>query len=159
MIRHLFFGAFLLAADPTVAQSIVEGPARVVDGDTLRVAHHRIRLLGIDAPERAQTCIIEHASSTRWPCGQDATQQLQALVEGEIVNCEAKDQDRYGRIVAVCFAGGRDLNDAMVRSGYAVATPQYSDRYIEAEKEAKQQRRGIWAGSFQLPADYRLRRR
>ena len=57
--------ALLLFASPALAQTIT-GPARVIDGDTLGVSGQRIRLHGIDAPEKNQTCQIE---GTPWACG------------------------------------------------------------------------------------------
>src|SRR5690606_3044159 len=132
-----------------------EGVATVVDGDTLRIGDERIRLLGIDAPEVQQTC----SAAAKWPCGMKATQQLRLYTAGHRVSCEALSQDNYGRLVAICIADGRDLSEAMTRSGYAVATPQYSDRYVGPESAARAERRGIWAGSFQDPATYRRERR
>ena len=64
-MRALALAAALLLATPALAQDIT-GPARVIDGDTLDVAGQRIRLYGIDAPEKNQTCQIEDVS---WACG------------------------------------------------------------------------------------------
>lgn len=56
-----------------------------------------------------------------WLCGQEAGKALRELVRRQDVICEAKDVDRYGRVVAVCKAGGQDINAAMVASGLALA--------------------------------------
>lgn len=59
--------------------------AVVLDGDTLRAADETVRLIGIDAPEKEQTC--EH-DGRAWPCGQQATAVLRARVAGRDVDCE-----------------------------------------------------------------------
>ena len=128
------------------------GPARVVDGDTLDLDRHRVRLFGIDAPESAQTCERDGAA---YACGQEAKRYLEALIGGRPVACRARDADRYGRTVAVCTAGGEDLNAAMVRAGWALAYRRYSTDYVPAEAAARRDGRGLWAGRFEPPADWR----
>jgi endonuclease YncB( thermonuclease family) len=71
------------------------------------------------------------------------------------VSCEERDLDRHGRIVAVCFAGGLDLNPWLVQQGWAVAYRRYSRDYVAAEAEAKAAGRGLWAGSFVQPEAWR----
>ena len=53
------------------------------------------------------------------------------------------------------MVGATDVNRAMVASGYAVAFRRYSSDYVSAEESAKVNKRGIWAGTFQMPSDYR----
>ena len=86
----------------------------MIDGDTIEVNGSRIRLHGIDAPERAQTCL---AGGKRWQCGQHATRALADRIAGRPVACEERARDRYGRIVAVCRLNGRDLNAWLVAEG------------------------------------------
>ena len=136
---------------PSHAQ-IVLGPARAVDGDTLEVSGKRVRLFGIDAPESDQTCQKDGVS---FACGQIATQQLEALVEGKQVECRGSSVDQYGRLLAVCTAGPEQLNQVMVEHGWAVAYRQYSDDYNAAELRAKSNHLGIWSSKFMLPSDYR----
>ena len=124
----------------------------MVDGDTLEVGAHRIRLHGIDAPESAQTCI---ANTKRWPCGRRATRALAERIGGRIVACEEKDRDRYGRIVAVCRLDGQSINAWLVARGWALAYRRYSSDYIDEEAAASAARRGIWHGDFVPPWDWR----
>ena len=69
----------------------VSGLARVIDGDTIEVSGHRVRLHGIDAPELKQIC---KRNSDDWQCGLDATRALNDKLEGNSVRCEEKDRDR-----------------------------------------------------------------
>lgn len=73
---------------------VMPGVAQTVsDGDTLKVGLQRYRLFGIDAPESQQTC------SDGWPAGRLAASHLQSLIVGRSVTCQAKDRDRYGRLL------------------------------------------------------------
>ena len=130
----------------------------VVDGDGLRVGSERVRLWGIDAPELDQECKRDGAS---YPCGQHARAALAALVAAGEVRCETVNHDRYGRTVARCLVEGRDLGAEMVRLGWAVDFPRYSEGfYREQERDARKARRGVWAdGEFMPPVTWRRRHR
>ena len=136
----------------TAAGDIV-GRATVTDGDTIRIHEHRIRLHGIDAPESGQTC--QDAAGRDYRCGQKATLALSEKIGQQSVSCDERDVDRYGRIVAVCFAGGVDLNGWLVQQGWAIAYTRYSRDYVGVEAEARAGRRGLWAGQFTRPEDWR----
>jgi endonuclease YncB( thermonuclease family) len=72
------------------------------------------------------------------------------------VTCREEDRDRYGRIVATCEANGREINAEMIRQGWAVEYEQYSDgRYSDEEEEARRAKRGLWAGTFVKPWEWR----
>jgi endonuclease YncB( thermonuclease family) len=137
---------------PTVAMAEIAGQATVIDGDTLDIRGTRIRLHGIDAPESGQSCQRDGIS---YRCGKQAAKALDTLVSWRPVRCQKRDTDRYGRAVAECFVGSTSINQHMVREGWAVAERQYSRDYIRAEEIARWGRRGIWAGTFQTPADWR----
>jgi endonuclease YncB( thermonuclease family) len=94
------------------------GRARAADGDSLVMAGTRIRLEGIDAPELGQNC---GRAGGDYACGREARAALARLVAGRDVTCESRQNDRYGRALAVCAAGGVELNRAMVEAGWAVA--------------------------------------
>lgn len=128
------------------------GVGQAKDGDSLMVGGREVRLFGIDAPEWDQTC---KRGGQDWACGQVAASELEKLVTGEDVSCVAVDTDAHGRTVARCTANGIEVNRAMVASGYAVAYRHYSTAYVSAEETAKAYRRGIWAGTFEMPSEYR----
>ncbi len=105
------------------------GPACVTDGDTLVVngkrqrarcvGGTRVRLFGIDAPELKQTC--KHPGGRDFLCGRAAASFLLEHVRGRAVECRGNSVDRYGRLIAVCFIDGKDLNALMVAEGWALA--------------------------------------
>lgn len=106
--------------DPHTAKTlptrrVIEGPAWVIDGDSLVIKKTQIRLFGIDAPE------LDH------PWGLTAKWALVALCKGQTVRAEIREQDHYGRTVARCFlSDGRDLSAEMVKQGLAIDWPKYS---------------------------------
>jgi len=130
------------------------GSFQVVDGDSLRRGDTDIRLHGIDAPEYRQTCRDKHGAE--YPCGKQAANALRGLVRQE-VSCTSIETDRYGRAVALCKRGDLEINGEMVRLGWAVAYTRHSLSYVRLEAEARRAKRGIWAGSFEPPEDYRAR--
>jgi hypothetical protein len=113
-------------------------------------------LHGIDAPESAQVCKAKEKS---YRCGTSATLALSRLVSGKSVSCEERDRDRYGRIVAVCHAGGKDLNAWLVSEGLALAYRRYSTDYVSQEKAARAAGRGLWRGEFVEPWQWRKGKR
>jgi endonuclease YncB( thermonuclease family) len=135
----------------------MSGRVRVLDGDSIDLAGESIRLFGIDAPESRQLC--RDGAGRPYRCGYAATRALAAATAGRTVACTRVEHDRYHRQVAICTADGRDLGDTMVRAGHAVELPEYSSgRYAAAEREARAARRGLWAGSFVPPSEWRHRR-
>lgn len=141
---------------------IVTGTARVVDGDTIDIDGKRIRLEGIDAPEAAQTCTGRYAGGIfgEWRCGVAASAALVRLTRSKTVTCEARETDKYNRLIATCFVNGRNINRAMVRRGHAWAFVKYSDTYTDEERQARLEKTGLWASSKPAtPAwEYRSRR-
>lgn len=138
-------------ANPAARASLV-GTASVIDGDTMDIHGQRIRLHGIDAPESAQTC---QRNGRNWRCGREAALALSDRIGRRPVSCVQKDIDHYGRIVAACTVGGESLNAWMVREGWAAAYRQYSRDYVAEEQAARNSGRGIWAGPFSMPWEWR----
>ena len=148
--------AVLLLLIPTVALADIEGPARVIDGDTIEVAGQRIRLHGIDAPEAKQTC---KAEGLTWRCGERATLALFGKIGRSQVRCKELYRDRYKRVVAICYAGSDDLGRWMVREGWALAYRRYSRDYVFDERLAREGRLNMWRGSFVPPWEWRRGKR
>jgi endonuclease YncB( thermonuclease family) len=134
---------------------VLQGRAKVVDGDTLLVNETSVRLFGIDAPEFRQSCT--NARGASYACGRAAKQALIDLIGGAVVRCRVQDIDRYQRHVAVCFRDSNDLNAALVRSGWALAYRQYGMDYVGPESSARDAKRGLWAGTFEAPWRWRHR--
>lgn len=148
--------ALWLTTEPVHAETIAGTVEYVADGDTLTVAGETVRLWGIDAPELRQTCTRAGES---YPCGHVARYVLLSFVKGRIISCQERDRDRYRRIVASCQVAGRDLGELMVSAGQAVDYTRYSKAaYAEAERTARRDGKGLWAGSFVDPGEWRQRK-
>jgi endonuclease YncB( thermonuclease family) len=132
----------------------IAGQATVIDGDTIEMHGQRIRLWGIDAPESDQLC--RGSDSLPYRCGQAAALALADWIDRRPVTCSPRATDRYGRAVAVCFAGGDDLARWLVRAGLALDWPQYSRGAYSADQAAASRAgAGIFAGSYIEPWAYR----
>jgi micrococcal nuclease len=156
MAPIVVLAALLLGAPPTPRDRLpaLRGKVeRVKDGDTFEVRVQRttlsgaatsqrleIRLHGVDAPERDQAY------------SEAARAALTALIGGREVDLVETDRDKYGRTVALVLLDGRDVGADLVRSGHAWAFRRYlgavegDGTYCVLEYEARQARRGLWAG-------------
>ena len=134
----------------------VQGPVRVIDGDTIDVGETRIRLEGIDAPEAGQSC--KRKWFGWWACGHEATAALRRLTEGRTVSCDPRGTDKYSRVLAVCYVDGVDINAQMVRQGHAWAFVKYSQSYVREETQARAAGLGIWQGQSEPAWEYRAKR-
>ena len=146
--------ALLLVATTTLAD-VTGRMVAVTDGDTIKVldaekVQHKVRLTGIDAPERGQ------------PFGTASREHLASLVAGKEVRVESDKSDRYGRILgkvwvqpADCPSCGKtlDANHAQLLAGMAwwyryyakTQPPEDRGRYESAEEEARARGWGLWA--------------
>src|SRR4029078_1124505 len=137
----------------TEPQAPITGKAWVIDGDTIVISDTHIRLEGIDAPESGQTCT--DAQRKPWACGRTAASELRAHIRGQELTCQPRALDKYKRVLAVCtLSDGSDVNAWLVQQGWAVASG-YAGTYESEEAEAKSAGRGIWAGTFEAPAQWR----
>lgn len=151
-----FLALIVTIASATQAAEL-RGKLRVVDGDTVDVGDVRVRLHGIDAPERNQPCTTLGGQS--WGCGDWVTRQVRDRYQGAQARCEATDWDRtYNRVVARCFVAGEDIGRQMVADGLAFAYRKYSNDYDLEEKSAYVADLGIHGFIMEAPARYRLTR-
>jgi endonuclease YncB( thermonuclease family) len=141
-------GAGAAADDPAVYR----GAAEVVGPAMLSLGGKRIVLFGIDAPVKGQPC---YAGAKTWDCSTASAKTLLNIIGTQEVACEERRVDRFGRVFAVCKAGGVDINRALVEAGLAVALPKETTDYVAAEAAAKAKGIGVWRGPFTAPADYR----
>jgi endonuclease YncB( thermonuclease family) len=132
----------------------ISGRARVIDGDSLKVAGTPVRMFGIDAPEWRQRCRGPDGRSYR--CGRWAFRALAQRLRSAPVRCEPRARDRFARLVATCYQGGDDLARWLVAQGLALDWPRYSGgTYADAQDTARRAERGLWQGAFVRPWEWR----
>ena len=139
-------------ANPQDYPSIV-GPVRVVNGDTLMMDGHYIRLFAIDAPEADQTCANKMGRA--YHCGRVAATWLRDWLMDNPVECHIMQEDKNGNMMGVCSLGQYDIGAALVNAGWAIAYTKYSDIYVPYQEEAMARRDGLWQGKFYSPEDWR----
>ncbi len=140
---------------PVNIPDTITGKAVVTDGDTIIIQKAVIRLHGIDAPEIDQTC---WKKSQEYQCGVAAKTYLENLINNQAVTCHIYETDTYGRDIGKCFNDENiDLNAQMVSSGNAVAYLYFSQDYARQQAGAKKNKKGIWAGHFIEPYQFRRR--
>jgi endonuclease YncB( thermonuclease family) len=144
------FGAALALLSSVAASAEL----RVVDGDSFTFDGKAIRLWGIDTADSGQQCT---RGGRPWYPGRDAAAALgEILARAEGLTCTEREVDRQGRAVSTCRAGGKDIGHAMVQAGWAWDYFEYSRGfYIPPEAEARNAKRGVWAGDCVVPWRYR----
>ena len=124
----------------------------VADGDTVTVLtpakkQVKVRLDGVDAPEKAQAF------------GDKSKQFTSQMVFGKQVSVDVKETDRYGRSVGVVSVDGKNLNVALVSNGFAWWYREYAkdnEVLMNAESRARRERVGLWADANPVaPWDFR----
>ena len=142
--------SFVMSAS---ADEVLTGRPRIIDGDSLEINGQQIRLEGIDAPEPMQKC--KDSDGDFYWCGQSATVALAVQIGRSNVVCKSASRDKYGRLLATCHKGDTNLNDWVVRQGWAIAYRRYSARFIRTESQAKSAKQGMWSGKFIEPERWR----
>ena len=133
----------------------LEGRASVVTASVLYMEGLYIKLLGIDAPDPAQTCADRHGAPYR--CGKRAITWLQNWLHNGEVKCHIVGKIEHNRTTGVCFTadGQYDVAAAVVSAGWALAYAQNTAVYEPYEEQAAAERRGLWRGRFYKPWDWR----
>jgi endonuclease YncB( thermonuclease family) len=152
-LTRFFVVSLLSLATVQVHASTVQGSVvGVTDGDTITVldtsnTKHKIRLSGIDAPEKGQAF------------GQRSKQSLSNLVFSKSVTVQSSKRDRYGREIGKVLVNGLDVNLEQIRLGMAwhykayqrEQSPQDRAEYSEAEQRARQVHTGLWQDPAPVP--------
>ena len=144
-------GASALGVAVPQPGAAIVGPARVVDGDTVRIGSVRIRIQGIDAPETDDTCLRPDGSA--WDCGIWSTEVARERFEGRRLVCHDLGERSYDRVVARCMDGTEDFAEVMLQKGAARACERFARRhehsrgYMAVETAAQAAGIGIFAGS------------
>lgn len=151
-MRKAFAYLLMTLASAACAERVTGRVVSISDGDTITVldanmTQHKIRLAGIDAPEKNQAF------------GNRSKESLSDLVFDKTVNVETEKNDRYGRQVGKVLVNGQDVNLVQLERGMAWFYRLYQreqsaeDRrlYDTAEMQAKDDRRGLWVDQDPLP--------
>lgn len=146
----MVFGILIAARLENANEARYSGRFFAIDGDTLSSQGERFRLVGIDAPELAQSC---ERDGQDWACGRRAKETMQAFLDAGLVQCLGNDRDKYKRVLVRCSVSGLDLGAEMVSAGLAVTT----EYFLFASEQALAQEKGIgmWGGAFDQPRDWR----
>ncbi len=154
---------FLVLLSNSSAEEI-SGIPKVVDGDTVHINNYKFRLEGIDAPEMRQQCkkesfkissLIGFTFYKNYSCGRVSKEKLITKINTSEVKCISLSKDKYKRYIATCFKGKTNLNQWMVRNGFAIAYRRYSKKYVPDEEFAKENKLGLWQGKFMEPEKWR----
>ena len=158
-MRGLIFG-FLFCILPLFVRGdeLTGRVVKVTDGDTLTIltggsqlaataTQHKIRLQGIDAPEKRQAF------------GKVSRQYLAGMVAGREVRIAWSKRDKYGRILGIIYIDGKDVNLEMLKAGLAWHYKKYDSTpvYEQAESAARTAKRGLWKEKNPIePHEFRM---
>ncbi len=152
-IANFYISFFLLLISCSTFAAKLQGKVvSVADGDTITVlddkkTQHKIRLQGIDAPEKAQAF------------GQKSKQALNQLVHSKMVTVEFEKKDKYGRTVGKVLLNGTDVCLEQIKLGMAWHYKQYQseqlkydrENYAQAGQSARAQVVGLWKDKSPTP--------
>jgi endonuclease YncB( thermonuclease family) len=151
----LFSVCFSAFAKDTQKQTEILSTTKVIitDGDTIKFNNKKIRLHGIDTPEIKQLC--KNKNGEDYKCGVKAKLALINLISNQQVKCSIHGKDRYKRLIASCLVKNININEWLVKEGWALAYRKYSKDYVDEELFAKNNKLGLWKGVFLEPLKWR----
>ena len=142
MIAGALAGAFVSSA-AAASDAITTRTFTVIDGNRIAVEGRELRLDGIVAPELGRHCMLGGKARD---CGLIARSGLLDLTAGATVTCR-----KAGAKTHRCTAGGYDLSEGMVYTGWAVPLEGAPKAYWRVLKGARERPRGFWKGTFVEP--------
>lgn len=177
-IYKIFIPLFLIAAltifinipvSPATIRTVAGTVTKVSDGDTIHLTTPeqtklRVRLYGIDAPETDKiSSSTGQVNIPGQPYGVESWRALEGKIMGKQVKMDILDIDKYRRMVGMIYLDDRNINLEMVREGHAEAfveylKPPYRAQFLDAEREARSARRGVWSlPGYERPRAFRKR--
>jgi endonuclease YncB( thermonuclease family) len=148
-IKHTLLVLLFLVSQPAVADKPFPAPVlRVVDGDTVKI-EMTVRIPALDCPEKKQ------------PGGPEALEELARLIEKQRVIVDIQGRDLYGRFLAnLTDEDGNDVASHMIGDGWCWVYYRVKDEELrELQKEAKDEKRGLWGGEKEPEAPWEWRKR
>lgn len=131
----------------------VTGRARAVNADTIQVGSAYVFLYGIESMERNQMCVKD---GVPWACYDYSVRALETIIDVAPVTCALIGEPDYlGRSLGTCTVAGKNVNETLVRQGFAFAKRDETLDYVPAEEAARAANLGLWAANFQMPAEHR----
>ncbi|TNH33899.1 thermonuclease family protein [Campylobacter helveticus] len=132
--------------------------SRVIDGDTIELLVKqedikqspkiKVRLFGIDAPEKKQAF------------GKEAKEYLSSLILDKEIILIINDKDKYQRTIGTILLNDKDINKEMVKNGYAWAYESYSTKYLAEQADAQMFKLGLWKDENAIkPSEFRNKNR
>ncbi|KIZ47704.1 MULTISPECIES: thermonuclease family protein [Rhodopseudomonas] len=155
MLKHFVLALAVLLLPATANAADITGIPKLRDGDHVLIGSTKIRLAGIDAPSRDQLCL--NPKGERWTCGVAARDALAQHVGAKSWSCHTLRADKFGRSIAKCEVDGEDIQQWMVKNGWALAVARLSHLYDADQKAARAAKLGMWQGAFIAPWDWRVR--
>ena len=153
-LLYSFFFSLCFSAFAKDTQEILSTTKVIItDGDTIKFNNKKIRLHGIDTPEIKQLC--KNKNGEDYKCGVKAKLALINLISSHQVKCSVHGKDRYKRLIATCFVKNININEWLVKKGWALAYRRYSKDYVDEELFAKNNKLGLWRGDFSEPWKWR----
>ncbi|WP_270981105.1 thermonuclease family protein [Campylobacter helveticus] len=148
------FTTFL--AQKNLEKELTGKVSKVIDGDTIELLVKqdnikqspkiKVRLFGIDAPEKKQAF------------GKEAKEYLSSLILDKEVILIINDKDKYQRFIGTILLNEKDINKEMVKNGYAWAYESYSTKYLAQQADAQMFKLGLWkSGRAIKPSEFRHR--
>lgn len=128
----------------------IEGKATVMSPVKLKVNGTEVVLYGVEAPEATQSCGSRS-------CAASAKNALQKLVQGKGVVCATSGKSADGSASGTCQIDGVDVAGQIVRAGHVFSDTGLFATYASAEREARNQRLGIWRSGGERPAEHRAK--
>ncbi|MDR1694992.1 MAG: thermonuclease family protein [Lactobacillaceae bacterium] len=127
---------------------------KVLDGDSLIINDSEVRLIGVDAPEYRQICFDEE--EIIYDCSEEAKNALVEIINGGKIECVKLGKDIYDRNLSECFTEELNINIELLKSGWAVLYRSEEKTYVKAQREARENKRGLWRGRFMKPEFHRV---